>query len=94
MEIKTTGATCARLLGEEQTQIERTPGTDIGNVRKKLRQLERELTITPHPLHQQTKARTGVDVAKVKVEATAKANKRETDKFEQHLMERPSGYLL
>ena len=69
-------------------------GIDTAYVKKKLRQLERELTITPHPLHQQTKARTGVDVAKVEAEATAKANKRETDKLEQHLMERPSGYLL
>ena len=94
VEIKTTGATCARLPGEERTQIGQMLGKDIGNVRRKPRQLGRELTITLHPLRQQTKARTGVDVAEVKVEARAKASNRETDRPGQRSMKRPSGYLL
>ena len=95
MEIKTTGATCARLLGEEQTQIGQKLGKGIGNVRRKLRQLGRELTITFHPLRQRTKVRMGVDVAKVEAkEPRVKASNRETDRPGQHSMERPSGYLL
>ena len=103
VETKTIAATHAPLPGEEQTQIRQTSGRSIANVGTKRRQLERELTITLRPLNKQirvtTEVRMEVDVARQEVEATVKGSRkvmdrRVTDKFEQHLMEKPSGYAL
>ena len=88
METKTTGATYARLLGEEQILTGRKPGTNTANVKKKLKQLEREFTITPHPLQERTKARVA-DVAKGKEkELEVRATIKATDRFGQPSMEK------
>ena len=93
METKDTGATYVRLLGEDQILTGRKPGINTANVKKKLKQLEREFAITPHPLQERIEARVA-DVAKgTENELKARAIIKVMDRLGLLLMKKPGGYL-